>query len=60
MWTESTAKRRANEVSGCFKHFIINKIDEGAKSFLFWSDNCAGQKRNKSCLFYVCTYIVYV
>ncbi|KAI8435869.1 hypothetical protein MSG28_004078 [Choristoneura fumiferana] len=47
MWTECTAKRGANEVSSCLSIFIKTLIDKGAKRFLFWSDNCSGQNRNR-------------
>ncbi|XP_022824803.1 uncharacterized protein LOC111355254 [Spodoptera litura] len=47
MWTECTGKRGANEVSSCLMHFVNIKVAGGAKKFLFWSDNCAGQNRNR-------------
>uniref|UniRef100_A0A6P7G4Q1 Uncharacterized protein LOC114337629 n=1 Tax=Diabrotica virgifera virgifera TaxID=50390 RepID=A0A6P7G4Q1_DIAVI len=47
MWDESVAKRGANEVSSCLLDFIENNVKKGAKEFRFWSDNCAGQNRNR-------------
>lgn len=47
MWTECTGKRGANEVSSCLMMFMKNLIDKGTKEFLFWSDNCSGQNRNR-------------
>lgn len=47
MWTENTAKRGANEVSSCLNLFIKEKTEQGYDTFLFWSDNCSGQNRNR-------------
>ncbi|CAF4755652.1 unnamed protein product [Pieris macdunnoughi] len=47
MWDESVAKRGANEVSSCLLDFIQTNVDRGVKEFRFWSDNCAGQNRNR-------------
>lgn len=47
MWDEMTAKRGANEVSSCLMNFIEKHVKNGAKNFKFWSDNCAGQNRNR-------------
>lgn len=47
MWTENTAKRGANEVSSCLSMFIQDRVKKGANEFRFWSDNCAGQNRNR-------------
>lgn len=46
MYWESVAKRDANEISSCLLDFIHANVDQGAKEFRFWSDNCAGQNRN--------------
>ncbi|XP_073956599.1 uncharacterized protein [Choristoneura fumiferana] len=47
MWDETVAKRGANEVSSCLLNFIQAYVEEGVKEFRFWSDNCAGQNRNR-------------
>lgn len=47
MWHEGTAKRGANEVSSCLYDFIKVNAEKGVKEFKFWSDNCAGQNRNR-------------
>lgn len=40
-------KTCANEVSSCLLDFIQANVKQGAKEFRFWSDNCAGQNRNR-------------
>ncbi|CAH0691917.1 unnamed protein product [Spodoptera exigua] len=48
MWHEAIAKRGANEVSSCLYQFIKQKVIQNkVKTFRFWSDNCAGQNRNR-------------
>lgn len=47
MWDETVAKRGANEVASCLLKFIETKVEQGAKDIRFWSDNCAGQNRNR-------------
>lgn len=47
MWDESIAKRGANEVASCVYDFIKKFVLKGVKEFRFWSDNCAGQNRNR-------------
>lgn len=47
MWHEGTAKRGANEVSSCLYDFIKHNVQNGVNEFRFWSDNCAGQNRNR-------------
>ncbi|CAH0682478.1 unnamed protein product [Chilo suppressalis] len=47
MWTEVFGKKGANEISSGLNLFIKTKIDDGAKIFRFWSDNCSGQNRNR-------------
>lgn len=51
MWDETVAKRGANEVASCLFSFINNKVNAGVKDFRFWSDNCAGQNRNRIVFF---------
>ncbi|XP_047035469.1 uncharacterized protein LOC124641446 [Helicoverpa zea] len=47
MWHEGIAKRGANEVSSCLYDFIKVNAEKGVHEFRFWSDNCAGQNRNR-------------
>lgn len=48
MWDEGVAKRGANEVASCVYDFIRKYyLQKGIKEFRFWSDNCAGQNRNR-------------
>lgn len=47
MWDESVAKRGANEVATCVCDFIKKFVLKGVKEFRFWSNNCAGQNRNR-------------
>ncbi|XP_073956134.1 uncharacterized protein [Choristoneura fumiferana] len=47
MWDETVAKRGANEVSSCLLDFIEANARDGVRFFLFWSDNCPGQNRNR-------------
>lgn len=54
MWDETVAKRGANEVGSCLLDFIKDNCTEGTKEFRFWSDNCAGQNRNR---FVFCIFI---
>lgn len=47
MWPEINGKHGACEVASCLSKFIDGKVLDGAKEFRFWSDNCAGQNRNR-------------
>uniref|UniRef100_A0A6P7H5S2 Uncharacterized protein LOC114346528 n=1 Tax=Diabrotica virgifera virgifera TaxID=50390 RepID=A0A6P7H5S2_DIAVI len=47
MWYESIGKRGCSEIGSCLINFINHKVDRGTKQFSFYSDNCAGQNRNK-------------
>lgn len=47
VWDESVAKRGANEVASCLYHFVKDFSEKGVRDFRFWSDNCAGQNRNR-------------
>lgn len=55
MWDETVVKRSANEVASCLFSFVDNKVKAGVKDFRFWSDNCAGQNRNR--IVFLCTYM---
>lgn len=47
VWDESVARRGANEVSSCLYDFIEEFVKRGTREFRFWSDNCAGQNKNR-------------
>lgn len=47
MWHEGIAKRGASEIGSSLLLFVKQAVDEGIKEFSFFSDNCAGQNRNK-------------
>ena len=47
MWHECIAKRGASEIGSSLLLFIEHQIKNGVKEFSFYSDNCAGQNRNK-------------
>lgn len=47
MWHEAIARRGSIEVSSCLLNFIKFHAERGVKEFRFWSDNCAGQNRNR-------------
>ncbi|KAL4708557.1 hypothetical protein ACJJTC_014165 [Scirpophaga incertulas] len=47
MWHECEGKRGASDVSSCLLKYITKKQAEGVTDFRFWSDNCAGQNRNR-------------
>lgn len=48
MWCESDGKRGSNEIGTCLLKFIkLMKENHGINEFSFYSDNCAGQNRNR-------------
>ncbi|XP_052218286.1 uncharacterized protein LOC127835889 isoform X3 [Dreissena polymorpha] len=47
VWNETIAKRGGCEIASCVKLFIEQKSSEGVKDFVFYSDNCLGQNKNK-------------
>lgn len=47
MWHETIAQRGANEIGSCLLRFIEEMVNCGKKSFVFYSDNCAGQNKNR-------------
>lgn len=47
MWYECIAKRGSSEIGSCLLLFIEHHVQKGIKEFLFFSDNCPGQNRNK-------------
>ena len=50
VWNESIASRGVCEIASCVYTFIKTKSESGKKSFVFFSDNCSAQNKNK---FYV-------
>jgi hypothetical protein len=51
LWNESIGKRGACEISSCVHEFLQSKARLGIKNFVFYSDNCVPQNKNR---FYVC------
>lgn len=48
MWNESESKRGANEIATCLLKFMtLLKQKYGTTEFIFYSDNCGGQNRNR-------------
>lgn len=47
MWTETDANRGSNEISTCLLKFIKMMKESGYEEYSFFSDNCAGQNRNR-------------
>ena len=47
LWNETQAKRGANEIASCLIKFLVKQVKAGFTSFIFFSDNCAGQNRNR-------------
>lgn len=45
VWSENIAKRGANEIGSCVLQFLTSTCKE--KHVTFYSDNCAGQNKNK-------------
>ncbi|CAB0042996.1 unnamed protein product [Trichogramma brassicae] len=47
VWNETIGRKGANEIASFLLDFIMKKSGKGVKNFIFYSDNCAGQNRNK-------------
>ena len=47
VWDECNENRGANEIGSCVLHYIENLTNTPCKDIIFWSDNCAGQNKNK-------------
>lgn len=47
LWHYQIAKRGANDVGSCILNFIENECKRGIKNFIFYSDGCAGQNKNR-------------
>jgi len=45
MWHEGVAKRGANNIASCVWRYI--KANNTRKEFVFFSDNCSGQNKNR-------------
>ena len=50
LWNETIAGRGACEIASCVFHFIKYMSSKGKKKFIFYSDNCIPQNKNR---FYV-------
>ena len=57
VWDESNGHRGVNELGTCVLHYIKSVIESGKKDIIFYSDNCAGQQKNKFMLA-LCLYAV--
>lgn len=48
LWDETVARQGASEVASCLYKFILENINKNsANKFIFWTDNCPGQNKNK-------------
>ena len=47
VWNESVSGRGACEISSCVYNFIDEMERQGKKKFVFYSDNCGAQNKNK-------------
>ncbi|KAL4711225.1 hypothetical protein ACJJTC_019066 [Scirpophaga incertulas] len=47
VWDESHGNRGVNELGTCILKYLREKTVGGEKEFIFYSDNCAGQQKNK-------------
>jgi hypothetical protein len=50
VWNGNIAKRGANEIGSCllnFLHTYFNGTAESPSKMIFYTDNCAGQNKNK-------------
>ena len=50
VWNESISNRGASEIASCVYHFIKQKVEDSKREFIFFSDNCSAQNKNR---FYV-------
>lgn len=47
VWDESNGHRGVNELGSCVLDYIRKVCETGKKDIIFYSDNCAGQQKNK-------------
>lgn len=47
IWDESNGHRGINELGSCVLQFLKKRAGLGEEDFIFYSDNCTGQQRNK-------------
>lgn len=47
VWDESNGNRGVNELGSCVFDYLTNVSDAGKTEIVFYSDNCAGQQKNK-------------
>lgn len=48
LWNETIGKRGSNEISSFVHYFLQQQYEKGTKKFVFYTDNCSGQNRNKN------------
>ena len=47
IWDETNCHRGVNEIGTCVMDYIQNVSETGETDIIFYSDNCAGQQKNK-------------
>ena len=47
IWHESIASRGGNEIASCVFDYIKSMSQKGKKDFIFFSDNCTSQNKNR-------------
>lgn len=47
IWNESNGHRGVNELGTCVLNYLKDTCDSEHKDIIFYSDNCAGQQKNK-------------
>ena len=60
IWDESNGHRGINKLGSCFLWFLNKRAASGDKDFIFYSDNCRGQQKNKFMIalyLYAVTYL---
>ncbi|XP_068221553.1 uncharacterized protein [Palaemon carinicauda] len=57
IWNESNGHRGVNELGTCVLKYLKDTCDSGCTDFIFYSDNCSGQQKNKLMLA-LCLYAV--
>lgn len=48
VWTENIAKRGSSEIASCLDYYIQHNIEPNIKKLVIFSDNCAGQNKNRN------------
>lgn len=47
LWHEGVGKKGSSEISSALLHYIEHLVKQAYKDIRFWSDNCAGQNKNR-------------